>query len=184
MSQFYTAQSGVTPIPPSVPTEFVADDSTIAVPAGNILNVLSRDNGINNLNGIQTTANPNLSNNLYVQLTNRVHGTTTTVGAVTSNAITFPLGATPGTFFLTFTVAVFNASTPAGAGYETYTTIRTDGTTATVIGDTDSITHEDPVLVASNAQVVVSGNNVIFQVTGVAGLSVDWTVVGTYLEAT
>ena len=181
MSQFYV---GVTAgsLPPTVPTSFVTDNGTV-IPAANVVNINGSTSTANNANGIQVIANPNGSNNELVQLTNRFSGSATTVGATTANVITFALGATPGTYFLNFTVAVFNASTPAGAGYESFTTLRTDGTTATIIGDTDSITHEDPALITTTAQVIVSGNNAIFQVGGVAGLTIDWVVIGNYTEA-
>lgn len=63
MSQFFV---GVTAgsLPPSVPTSFVADVG-IAIPAANILNVKGGP-------GIETEADPNGSNNLFINLTNVV----------------------------------------------------------------------------------------------------------------
>lgn len=166
------------------PIQTLTGDSGGPVPpTANNINVVGGSSTVNNPLGITVVGNPGTSTETFT-LTNRFNGSATTVGATTANVITFALGATPGAFFFSFGVAVFNASTPAGAGYETYTTVRTDGATATIIGDTDSITHEDAALVATNAQVVVSANNVIFQVTGVAGLTIDWVVVGNYIEAT
>lgn len=179
MSQAGELNTAAGPVPPTVATSYVTDSGT-AVPAANVLNVPGGSSSVNVSNGIQTTGS---GNNLTVRLTNRFSASTTTVGATTSDAITFPLGVVPGTFFFSFQVAVFNPSTPAGAGYASFTTVRTDGATATIIGDTDTITHEDAALVTTTAQVVVSANNVIFQVGGVAGLTIDWVVVGTYLEA-
>lgn len=181
MSQFYIDQSvAPPPIPPTVPTSFVTDSGT-AVPAANVLNDLGATSTVNNANGIQTTGS---GNTVTTRLTNRFSGSATTVGATTADVITFALGATPASFFFNFTTAVFNASTPAAAGYDTYTTLITDGVTATVIGDTDAIVHESAALIATNAELVASGNNAIFRATGVAGLTIDWVVVGTYVEAT
>lgn len=166
------------------PVQTLTGDSGGAVPptANNIF-ILGGSSTVNNVLGITDVGNPGTST-LTMTLTNRFHGSATTVGATTADLITFALGATPACFFFNFGVAVFNASTPAGAGYETYTTVMTDGATATIIGDTDSITHESAALITTIAEVVVSGNNVIFRVTGVAGLTIDWQLVGNYIEAT
>jgi hypothetical protein len=183
MSQIYKSLSSSGPIPGNIPTSFVTDNGTV-IPSGNSANINGGSTTSNNNNGITVIANTTGSNNEVVQLTNRFQGSTTTVGATTSNAITFILPAIPATYFFNYAVAAFNASTPAGAGYETYTTVRTNGTTATIIGDTDAIVHEDSALNATTAQVAVSGNTVLFQVGGVTGLTIDWNVVGTYIVAT
>jgi hypothetical protein len=181
VSQIYKSTSSG-PVPPTVPTQFTADDATIAVPAGNNLNVLSRDTGQDNLNGIQTTADPNGSANLYIELTNRLTGTGTTIGASTVNLITFALDASPQAYLFNFEVVGFNSVTPAAAGFSTFTTVRTDGVTATVIDDTDSINHTDPVLTDVAVEMTSSGNTVILRATGVAGLTVNWSTVGLYVR--
>lgn len=182
MSQIIKTLTSGGPIPPIIPTSFVTDSGTV-IPAANVVNINGGSTTANNSNGIQVIANPNGSNNEVVQLTNRFNGTATTIGATTADVITFPLGIVPATYFFNFTTAVFNASTPAGAGYDTYTTVMTDGVTATIIGDTDAITHESPALVATTAQVEVSGNNAIFRVGGVGGLTINWVIVGNYVRA-
>lgn len=168
------------PVPPTVPTSFVTDSGT-AIPAANILNDLGGFTSINDADGIRTIGS---GNTVTTQLTNRLGGSGTTVGATTADLVTFALGATPAVFFFSFETAVFNAATPAGAGYATYTTVITDGATATLIDDTDSIVHESPALITTIAEIVVSGNNAIFRVTGVAGLTINWVTVGSYVEAT
>lgn len=182
MSQIYKSLTSG-PVPPTVPTQFTADDATIAIPATNNLNVFSRDTSANNDNGIETTADPNGSDNLFIELTNRLQGSGNSVGGVTTDLVTFALGATPRTFFFFLDIAAFNSSTPASAGFSTYTTIRTDGITATLIDDTDAITHKDIALLASNAEMVVSGNNAILRVTGVGGLTINWNSVGYYVRS-
>lgn len=186
MSQAGIISTSSGPVPPTVATSYVTQNGT-AVPLANVLIVDGFDSTINNANGIATrggVVGTGTQNEVDVILTNRFHGSATTVGAATADVVTFALGATPGTFFFNFSAVLFNASTPAGAGYVTFTTVRTDGVTPTIIGDTDSITHEDAVLIATTAQVVTSGNSVIFRVGGVAGLTINWVVTGTYIEAT
>ncbi len=186
MSQAGIISTSSGPVPPSVATSYETQNGT-AVPLANILIVDGFDSTINNENGIATrggVVGTGVQNELDVILTNRFHGNVTTVGATTADAVTFALGATPATFFFNFRAVLFDAVTPAGAGYETFTTVRTDGITPTIIGDTDSITHEDAALIATTAMVVTSGNSIIFQVGGVAGLTINWVVTGTYIEAT
>lgn len=179
MSQAGIINTSTGPVPPTVPTTFVTDINSPAVPALNILNVLGNDTTANNINGIQTDGSSG-SNTLTIQLTNRLQGTTTTVGAVTGDLITFALGATPGTYALEVRIAGFNASTPASVGYSLFGTVRTDGATAAIVGTVDRINNEDAALITANATIIASGNNAVIQVTGVAALSINWSGVGLY----
>lgn len=172
------------PVPPSVPQTFTADDGSIAVPVANNLNLFSRDTTANNVNGIQTTADPNLSDNFYVELTNRLQGTGSTVGAVTTDLVTFSLGATPATYVIEANFVAFESTTPAGAGYSLFGTVRTTGAAASLVGTPDKINNENAALVPSTADIVVSGNNVILRVLGTVGLTVNWAVVGYYVRVT
>lgn len=175
MSQFF---QGVTAgsLPPSVPTSFVTDSGT-AIPAGNILNVFGVDSSVNNANGIETTGS---GNTVDVVLTNRVQGTATTTGAVTADVITFPLGATPGTFTFDCRIAGFDAVTPSGAGYTIVGSVRTTGAAAVLLGGQAVDAFEEAATAACSGVLTVSGNNAIFRVTGAAGLTIDWNGVMTY----
>ncbi len=129
-----------------------------------LANITSPDGSVVIVNGagsIQLSTNP------------AFNGTATTVGAVTANLITVPLGAVAGTFQFEARVKAFNASTPAGAGYNIYGTFRTDGTTATLVGD-QPIFNEDPALTTADAYFVASGNNAVLQVLGVTALTINW----------
>lgn len=170
------------PVPPTVATSYVTDVNSPAIPAANVLNVPGNTSSSNNAHGIQTDGSSG-SNTLTVQLTNRLQGTGTTVGATTADIVTFSLGATPGTFFFTFQIAAFESGTPSGAGYGSFSTARTTGAAATIVGDTDSVVHEEAALITTDFNLVASGNNVILRVTGVAGLTVDWSIVGYYVRA-
>lgn len=100
--------------------------------------------------------------------------TATTVGVSTADLITIPLGSTPNTFQFEARVKAFNSSTPAGSGYSVFGTLRTDGATATLIGNQD-IFSEEVALTAADAYFIASGNNAVLQVLGVALLTINWT---------
>jgi len=101
-------------------------------------------------------------------------GTAQTIGAVTADLITVPLGAVAGTFQFEARVKAFEASNPAGAGYNLYGTFTTDGLAATLVGQ-QPIFNEDAALSAADAYFVASGNNAVLQVLGVALLTIDWS---------
>lgn len=163
---------------PSVATSYVTDSGT-ATPAANILNVLGSDSTAYNANGISTTGS---GNTVTAVLSNRVQGTTSTVGAVTGDVITFAMGATPGTFRFDVQVCGFESTTPAGAGYGLEICARTTGAAATLI-DVDVNPQEEAALSACSCTAVVSANNVIVRVTGAAGLTINWSGSGSYERA-
>ena len=182
MSQiFKSLVSG--PVPPAVPTSFVTDINSPSVPIANIENVFGGFVSTNSANGIQTDGSSG-SNTLTIELTNRLRGSGTTVGATNTNLVIFALGATPATYIIDANFAGFEPTTPAGVGYSLFGSVRTDGATATLVGTPDKIKNEEAALAACDANIVVSGNNVILQVTGTAGLTVDWVVVATYVRVT
>ena len=101
-------------------------------------------------------------------------GTGSTVGAVTADVITFPLGATPGTYSLEVQVSGFDAGTPAGIGVTLSAAVRTDGAAATLISTPDKVVLEEAALVGATADVVVAANTAIVRVTGVAAITLNW----------
>lgn len=164
-------------LPPSVPTSFTTDSGT-AVPVANNLNILGSFSSANNNNGISTTGS---GSTVTVVLSNRLQGSGSTIGAVTTDVVTFALGTTPGTFTFDISTSAFEPTTPAGAGYQLFGTVRTTGAAATLVGTPDKVVNEEAALVACNCDLVVSANNAIIRVTGTAGLTVDWGTVGTYV---
>lgn len=97
----------------------------------------------------------------------------TTVGAVTADIITVPLGAVAGTFQFEARVKTYTATGPAGAGYNIYATFTTDGAAATLVGN-QSVFNEDASLAAADAFFVASGNNAVLRVLGVAVITMNW----------
>jgi hypothetical protein len=172
MSQAGIVNTSSGPVPPTVATSYVTDNGT-AIPASNVLNV-------NGSNGIVTSANPNLSNNLVISLQNTQVDTGQTIGLQTINLSTIPLGAA-GTYFFESRLAAYTSSGPLGGGFSTYTTLRSDGSSATLIGDTDAIEHMEGALIGVVIEMVPSGNNAVLQVTGVTGLTIDWGAISVYV---
>ena len=178
MSQAGIISTSGGPPPPAVATSYVTDDGT-AIPALNILNVLGVDSTENNANGILTRANPNLSNNLQVVVTNRVQGTTQTVGAVTSPIITF----TPtviGTYAVEVRIAAYNTTSTLGAGYSVFGTARFDGVNSNLCGTPDKIINEEGTMISSNVSFTVSGANILVNGVGYAAQTINWSAVGLY----
>jgi hypothetical protein len=179
MSQAGIVNTSSGPVPPTVATTYVTDVNSPAIPAANILNVLGNDTTENDNDGIRTDGSSG-SNTLTVQLTNRLQGTATTAGATTADIVTFALGATPGTYSIEVRIAGFESTTPAGVGYSLFGSVRTTGAAASVVGTVDRINNEDAALTAATATIIASANNAIVQVTGVAGLSLNWNAVALY----
>ena len=182
MSQIYKSLTSG-PVPPTVPTEFDTQDGN-AVPAANILIVNGFDSTENNNNGIITkggVVGTGTSNEVDIVITNRLQGTGTTVGATTADLVTFSLGATPGSYNIEAKVIGFNASTPASTGFTVIGTVRTTGAAGALDGTPDETPIESIALITCDVDFIISGNNLIIRVTGVAGLTISWNVVATYV---
>lgn len=129
-----------------------------------LANITSPNGTINITNG---------PGSIGLDVSDTVSGTAITVGATTQDIITFPLGLVAGTYQFEARAKAFEATTPAGAGYNVYGTFTTDGIAATLVGD-QPIFNEDPALAAADAYFVASGNNAVLQVLGVALLTINW----------
>ena len=185
MSQiFKPSTGGVTP--PSVPQTFTTQDGN-AVPSANILLVNAYDSEENDPNGITTKGGAaagdppgtGVSNEMDIYLTNRLQGTVTTVGAVTSPIITF----TPtlvGTYAIEVRISAFNTTATLGAGYSLFGTARFDGANSTLCGTVDKIVNEEGAMSSANTTMTVSGADILFNGVGYAAQTINWSAVGLY----
>jgi hypothetical protein len=130
-------------------------------------------------NGITIVGTPG-SNTLTASLQNSEIGTGQTIGATTDDVITVALS-TAGTYTFEVRVAAWESSGPYSAGYSKNAVIRSDGVTATLIGDSDGFGHTDTALDDADVNIIASGNNAIIRVLGVAGLTINWGVFSVYV---
>lgn len=130
-----------------------------------LANITSTDATVKITNGAGT---------IDLSVANEIQGTTSTIGAVTSNIITVPLGAVAGVFQFEARVKGFDSVTPSAAGYNVYATLRTNGISATLVGN-QSVFNEDAAFNNADAYFIASGNNAVLQVLGVAGLTINWS---------
>lgn len=160
---------------PAVPTTFVTDLGN-AVPALNVINFVTPGGGTT---GIKTTG---AGNTVTVTITDTsLSGSAQTIGAVTADLITVPLGATAGTYTFDIKVAGYESTTPAGCGYAIMASVRTTGAAAVLAPNQAVDTMEEAALVPCDAQVVVAANTAIVRITGVAALTVNWKATAEYV---
>jgi hypothetical protein len=176
MSQIFKAVTTGN-LPPTVPTSFITDNGT-AIPSTNILNILGQANS-----GITTSADPNNSNNLYINfVANDLVGTITTTDATPTALLTVPLGSNAGVFtFDVKIVAYCTSGTNAGNGngYTITGAVLTNGTSATLLPNPAIDEFEN--LPDASVDLIVSGNNGIIQVTGIAGDTFNWKAEAEYI---
>lgn len=165
-------------LPPSVPTSFITDVRSPAIAIANILNSIGGTTTANSINGIRTDGG-NGSNTLTTQLTNRLTGLVTTVGAVTSAIVIFPLTVI-GTYAVECRIAAYNTTGSLGAGYSLFGTVRFDGVNANLCGTPDKIINEEGSMSSANITMTVSGGNILINAVGYSAQTINWSAVGLY----
>lgn len=178
MSQAGIINTSSGPVPPTVATTYVTDVNSPAIPAANILNVLGNDTTANNDNGIRTDGSSG-SNTLTIQVTNRLQGTVTTVGTVTSAIITFA-PTVIGTYAIECRIAAYNTTAALGAGYSIFGTVRFDGANCNLCGTVDKIVNEEGPMSSANVTMTVSAGNLLINGVGYAAQTINWSAVGLY----
>lgn len=136
----------------------------------------------NNNNGLATAGNPG-TNTETINLTNRISNAVTTMDDSLTTLASFSLGSTAAVFSFNIEIVSFNMSDINGDSYAIFGAARTDGTTAVVCGIPDKIVNEE-VMDDADANMIVSGNNLIIQVKGLIGKTFHWRTVATYVQVT
>lgn len=161
---------------PAVPTSFVTD-AGIAVPALNVINIVTPGGGTQ---GITTSG---AGNTITITLSGETVATGQTIGAVTLDLITINLGAVATTYQFNCNIAGFEATGPSGCGYLVVGSIKTTGAASSMIPDPDySTISEDAPLIPADIDMLAVGNTVVFRVTGVAGLTINWAAKSNFLK--
>jgi hypothetical protein len=109
-----------------------------------------------------------------------IFGTVQTIGAVTGDIITVPLGVNPGTYLFKIDVVGFDAATPLGVAYSITAAARTTGIAATELPGESADELEEGALIACDNDFICVGNTGIVRLTGCAGKTINWTAVLTY----
>ena len=162
-------------------TQLTTDDGVVTPSGGNV-NLLADDTSVANSNGI--TVDGNVANTATILLTNRLQGTGTSTNSSNADAVTFDLGSSAAVYRFDFQIAGRStAGAAAGEGVTYFLTgaARTDGATATVIGSAFQDVDEDTALNGSTATLVASGNDIILRLVGIAGETITYNAVGTYV---
>jgi len=186
MSQIYRSKVSSSDLPPDVPTEFDTQNGN-AVPAANILIISATGTEENNTDGIQTVGggvDSTASNEVQIQLTNRIYGTATSTNASNADIITFALSASPAVYRFSIDVAgrgTAGSFVGEGVGYTLFGGAKTDGATATVIQTAFSDNDEDADLKDATIEFIASGNSVILRAVGISGETISYAAVGSYL---
>ena len=171
-------------LPPAVPTSFVTDVNSPAIPDSNVLNVVGGDTTANNANGIRTDGSSG-GDDLTVQLTNRTSTSVTTSdggGQSQTTTLFTPTVSTGITF--TLIVTGYDATNNEVAGGELLGIARRSGAGVTVVvGTNDTFDEADAGLAATDWDIITDGTDIQASFTGVAGRSIAWSAVFIYNQA-
>lgn len=109
--------------------------------------------------------------------------TGSTTGATTADLCTTTVTDAACTF-VRAVIAGHESTGPDGVGYSIEGAVKRDGGTVTQIGATSTpTTVEDAALAGAGVAFVIAGTSVVVRVTGVAGLTINWTARLETLEA-
>ena len=175
-----TLTAASTPLPPEVATQYTTQINGPAIPIANNLNVFGTSVRDNDVRGIFSNGS---LDSILIALTNRISETIQTVGNTTQNLVVFDPAITifseSGMLF-NFEVVAYDSATPASLGYSIGGAARWNGTVSTIVGTPQADEYEDVVLSTADWDLVAVGNDVVLKVTGVTGLTFDWSVTGYY----
>lgn len=153
-------------------TTLTADSGGSVGPTLGNINTISSVASTANSVDLQLIGNPGTSTITLTQY-NRLTGTASGAGVTTLTPISFALGATPAVYRFEVRVAAFDSAAVLGAGYSIWGAVRTTGAAGVVIGTPDKIIDEEGALVAGNANLIVTGNNMEITYDVPAGSTVN-----------
>ncbi len=113
---------------------------------------------------------------------NRLIGDATSINGSTEDIITLDLGSSAACYRFSFDIAGRDTGTGDCVGYSLDGTVKTNGTTATLVASPFTDNDEDASLLTASIGLIASGNNAVLQVTGVAGETIVYKAVGTYVR--
>lgn len=178
MSQIYRSTSAG-PSPPDVPTTFQTDDGP-ATPAANIINFLTDDTIENFDNGITNTGS---GNTVTHYLTNRTTRTVQTVGDTPTEIFRESFGASPSIGLVWGTILAFNITVPPGTGatFQYAGAFRVvSGASVVELGNDFFNEFSDAGMETCDVNVTVDGNDLVIEVTGVGGQTIEWSLLLEY----
>lgn len=187
MSQIYKTITSGGPIPPEIPTSFVTDNGT-AIPDLNILNVKGLDDIQNNENGIFTRANPNLSNNLEIVLSNRIMVSATTIGATTEIVNVYIPPASSSQTFIVRIVGYDSTNNESSNGVLMGGSNVSGAGAVVVVGTNDAFDESSPGVIpppgmtATDWDVVTDGAALQISFTGVLDRTIVWVALFEYTQ--
>lgn len=181
MSQAGIINTTSGPVPPQVPTSFVTDVNSPAIPIANVLDVFGRDTTNNDVYGIQTDGSSG-SNILTIQLTNRFHGSVTTTNATPTTLVSCPMVTNPAVFNFVVNVVGYDSTNNAGFSVVATVTFRSTGGVPVNLAPDDFIIQEDATFSGGGGSVIFNGSSTSMSVvvTGAAATTIDWFAHGTY----
>ncbi len=144
--------------------------------------------GVGNINVVGDNENTQTvdipgTNTVLIILPNTSTGTVTTVDAAPAFIDTIQLGAVPGVYEIEVRVAAYDLTTPSGAGWKIFATVRTTGAAGVLIGVNDDAHVAEATLVAADAIVTVNGggaNTFDIVAFGIAGETIHWKSTSTW----
>jgi hypothetical protein len=161
-----------------------------AVPSANIIIIDGFDTNQNNDDGITVKGGAaagdppgtGATNEVTIYLTNRNRGAVTTTDATPTTLISESLGSVAGTYFIEATIVAYNITDGIGASYGVSGAARTDGLgNGTEIASEEKEIFEDAGMATCDFNFGVSGNNAFIEIIGIAGKTINWKGLSTYL---
>jgi hypothetical protein len=124
--------------------------------------------------GIDVVGDP-ITHTLTISDDDLVQGNVTTNNAVATDCIVFPLGVVAGTYVLDGRITAFNTTDVSGGSYFFSAGVRTTGAAGIIIGTSFGAAFEEVSMAPADFDIIVSGNNLVIQVIGIAGKTINWS---------